>query len=130
MLWFLCIAKDINGTTTIQYMVSVVDHIKLVAADRNLDGVPLLQTLQLPYVVSEGYANVRCVWTFGCPSELKLDVNQHNERDRAFKTTQAYPKAFQELFPGEQAPLTVGVGCCSQFAVTREKIHEKPLEDY
>jgi hypothetical protein len=114
----------------IQYTVSVVDHIKPVTADRGSDGVPLLQNLQLPYIVSEAYANLRCVWTFGCPSELRLDVYQHNETHRAFKTTQAYPQAFQELFPGQQVPSTVGVACCSQFAVTREKIHERPLEDY
>lgn len=90
------------------------------------DSVPLLQNLQLPYVVSEGYANLRCVWTIGCPSELKLDQQNHTD-----KTTQiAYPEAFQELFPGEPIPSVVGVACCAQFALTREKIHERSLEDY
>lgn len=27
-------------------------------------------------------------------------------------------------------PERVGVPCCSQFALSREKIHERPLEDY
>jgi len=99
-------------------------------ADRGLDGVPLLQNLQLPYIISEGYVNLRCVWAFGCPSELRLNLDQHNEADRAFKTPQAYPQAFQELFPGEKVPSAVGVACCSQFALTSERIRERPLEDY
>jgi hypothetical protein len=47
------------------------------------------------------------------------------------KTTEiAYPKAFQELFPGLPLPLSVGVACCAQFAATRETIHSRSLEDY
>jgi hypothetical protein len=35
-----------------------------------------------------------------------------------------------ELFPGVEVPEKVGVPCCSQFAVSREKILERPIEDY
>jgi hypothetical protein len=50
---------------------------------------------------------------------------------KSSKTTQtAYPQAFQELFPGEPIPPVVAVACCAQFALTREKIRERPLKDY
>ncbi|KUJ22120.1 uncharacterized protein LY89DRAFT_768416, partial [Mollisia scopiformis] len=97
------------------------------------DGVPLLQNLQIPYLISQGYTNLRCVWTLGCPSELKLgERSQETSSDpNSAKTTEsAYPTAFKALFPGEELPDIVGVACCTQFAVTRQQIHERPIEDY
>lgn len=47
------------------------------------------------------------------------------------KTTEiAYPQAFSELFPTIPLPSTIGVACCAQFALTREKIRERRLSDY
>ena len=89
------------------------------------DGVPLLQTLQIPYIISEGYINLRCVWTLGCPNELQFD------RDSGDRVTEIkYPQAFRELFPRTPVPEVVGVACCAQFAATRDQIRKKPLEDY
>jgi hypothetical protein len=99
-------------------------------ADMTSDGVPLLQNLQLPYIISQGYANLRCVWTLGCPSELKLDQQGNSDPEAEQSTQSTYPQAFRELFPGEQVPDVVGVACCAQFAVTRDKILERPIEDY
>ncbi|TVY23461.1 hypothetical protein LHYA1_G008385 [Lachnellula hyalina] len=93
------------------------------------DAVPVLQNLQLPYLISQQYTNLRCVWTLGCPAELNFDKTPANVD--ASKTAEiAYPEAFQELFPGQSVPPTVGVACCAQFVVTREKIRERPVEDY
>ena len=94
-------------------------------ANISADGVAMLQNLQLPYVVSEGYANLRCVWIMGCPSELKLDAVNSTA-----STQMVYFDVFKELFPGEPIPSVVGVACCGQFAVSREKVHERSLEDY
>jgi hypothetical protein len=91
----------------------------------------MLRGLQLPYIISQGYANIRCVWTLGCPSEIKFDKQiDLNGEDDLRPTQTAYKQSFQELFPGEPIPASVGVACCAQFAVTREKIRERPLEDY
>lgn len=94
----------------------------------------MLQSLQLPYIISQGYANLRCVWTLGCPAELRLEQPSNADHPAdvtATATTRAaYPQAFQELFPGEPVPSVVGVACCAQFAVTRAKIRERPLADY
>lgn len=91
------------------------------------DGVPLLKNLQLSYVVSQSYVNLRCVWTLGCPAELNF---KGQPADSSKTTEAAYPDAFKELFPGESLPPTIGVACCAQFAVTREKIRERPIQDY
>jgi hypothetical protein len=41
-----------------------------------------------------------------------------------------FPDSFAQLFPDIEMPERIGVPCCSQFALSREKIHERPLEDY
>lgn len=41
-----------------------------------------------------------------------------------------YKHAFEYLFPGMPVPEEVGASCCAQFAVTAEKIRERPKKDY
>ncbi|KAL2350570.1 hypothetical protein BJ546DRAFT_811448, partial [Cryomyces antarcticus] len=41
-----------------------------------------------------------------------------------------YKDAFAQLFPGVEVPTAVGVSCCAQFAVTKEKVLARPKEDY
>lgn len=92
-----------------------------------------MQNLQIPYIISQGYINLRCVWTLGCPSELKLTEipAEVPEDPKSAKSTEiAYPAAFKALFPGEDLPDVVGVACCAQFALTRDKIRERPISDY
>jgi hypothetical protein len=93
------------------------------------DGVPMLQSLQLPYLKSQGYANLRCVWTLGCPSEISQEAAA-KEPDSKKTTQNAYGPAFLELFPNTTVPPVVGVACCAQFSVTRPKIQSIPLPDY
>ncbi len=87
----------------------------------------MLKNLQLPYVLSQGYVNLRCVWALGCPSEMRLD---QPPTDSSLTTEAAYPQAFQELFPGRALPLVVGVGCCAQFAVSGARIRDTSLSQY
>ncbi|CAG8957474.1 hypothetical protein HYFRA_00011455 [Hymenoscyphus fraxineus] len=95
------------------------------------DGVPVLQNLQIPYVLSQGYVNLRCVWILGCPAELQLAPEIVNSPGQASQTTQLeYGKAFGELFPNETLPMVVGVSCCGQFALTREKVRSRSREEY
>lgn len=91
--------------------------------------MPLLQNLQLPYIISQGYANLRCVWHLGCPAEINLKVSRE-EIDPSKTTEIAYPQAFQELFPEEPPPSVVGVACCAQFAVTRDGIRSRTVKEY
>lgn len=94
----------------------------------------MLQSLQVPYLLSQGYANIRCVWLLGCPSDLHgLDQSVQTDSDSeesAQDTKVHYKKAFQELFPGKPVPAAVDTPCCAQFAVTREAIQSRTLLEY
>jgi len=79
--------------------------------------------------MSQQYTNLRCVWTLGCPAEMEFD-KRPEDVDSSKTTEMAYPQAFKYFFPGESLPHAVGVACCAQFAVTRERIRERPVEDY
>ena len=96
----------------------------------------MLQNLQTPYLLEQGYTNIRCVWTLGCPSELKdfdkvpTGVDAGKDPKSAQNTEFHFPAAFHELFPGTPLPKVVGVACCAQFALTRDKIRDRPITDY
>ena len=81
-----------------------------------IDGLPLLQSLQLSHIHSQGYANLRCCWVLGCPVEMRPNREKEDPaRGASVKATEdAYSKAFMELFPGDPVPNEVGVGCCAQ----------------
>lgn len=128
MLQYSCIVRGINGTTTIQYTVGKKPALKTWTHILNgyLDGAAIFKRIQIPYLISQGYTNLRCVWLLGCPAELKFDQPGTPEQ-----TTQTeYPQAFMELFPGQTLPSAIGVACCAQFAVTRETIRSRPREEY
>ena len=71
----------------------------------------MLQNLQISHIHEEGYANLRCCWTLGCPAEMQPN-EAHIAGDK--ESEMHYHDAFLELFPGRDVPDTVGVGCCAQ----------------
>jgi hypothetical protein len=88
----------------------------------------MLRDLQLPHVMARGYANLRCVWTLGCPAELPLSTPATPDAD--LPLSGAYPAAFYDLFPGAPLPDAIGVACCAQFAVSRSTIRWRPRDQY
>jgi hypothetical protein len=95
------------------------------------DGIPPLKALRLDYVKTEGYVSLRCVWTLGCPVEIRpLVQDRANSTYVGAQTEVTYAAGFQELFPGVPVPAEVGTACCAQFAVTRSTIHARPREEY
>lgn len=92
----------------------------------------MLQNLQLPYLVAQGYLNLRCVWILGCPSEIRPQSAKKllPGADERAKTEVAYGDAFTELFPRMPLPEVVAASCCAQFALTAEKVRERPRADY
>jgi len=114
-----------------------------------IDGIPILQNLRVDYIRAEGYANLRCGWTLGCPSEIQPGRKIDNERTETY-----YSDAFQILFPNEEVPEVVGTGCCAQsvvlplmnpmtrehtfltvlffirFVATKAQIRKRPQSDY
>ncbi|OJJ44001.1 hypothetical protein ASPZODRAFT_72227 [Penicilliopsis zonata CBS 506.65] len=95
--------------------------------DPYYDGVPMLSNFQVPYLEEQGYVNLRCAWTLGCPSEIHPFSDTHREDVHA---GEYFKNGFMELFPGVEVPDSVGVSCCAQFGVTRTKIRERPRSDY
>lgn len=95
------------------------------------DSVISIQDLQTNFIKSAGYVNLRCTWMFGCPAELE-PARYLRERpdDTDHPTAMEFPDRFMELFPGVEVPEKVGIPCCSQFALSRDRIRERPVEDY
>lgn len=105
--------------------------------DPDYDGLPLLRSFRFPYLQQQGYVNLRCVWVIGCPLEIRPFAEEEEaaakseaENSNEQRTGDIYKKAFQELLPDLQVPQEVGVSCCAQFAVTRERIRQRPREEY
>jgi hypothetical protein len=92
----------------------------------------MLRRVQIPYLDQEGYVNLRCVWTLGCPSEIKplIEANRQRDPQEEVRTGDVYEQAFTELFPSTPVPEVVGVSCCAQFAVTRSQIQRRKKKDY
>jgi hypothetical protein len=97
--------------------------------DPDYDGVPMLRHFQLPYLEKQGYVNIRCAWSLGCPNEIK-PLEEEGEHREAVHAGGDYKNAFQHLFPEKAVPRAVGVSCCAQFAATREKIRERKRSEY
>ncbi|KAH7092008.1 hypothetical protein FB567DRAFT_588321 [Paraphoma chrysanthemicola] len=97
--------------------------------DPDYDGLPMLRRFQIPYLEKEGYVNIRCAWSLGCPNEIK-PLAEEGEHREAVHAGGDYKNAFQHLFPGEQVPSAVGVSCCAQFGATREKIRDRKKSEY
>ncbi|MCJ1413878.1 hypothetical protein MMC32_000203 [Xylographa parallela] len=105
--------------------------------DPEYDGIPILQNLRLAHVHAQGYANLRCGWTLGCPAEIQpgrlswTETRASGDDDATAERTETYyAEAFRALFPGEAVPDVVGVGCCAQFATTRATLLRRPLSAY
>ncbi|OJJ32782.1 hypothetical protein ASPWEDRAFT_114947 [Aspergillus wentii DTO 134E9] len=95
------------------------------------DSVISIQNLNFTFVKSTGYVNLRCSNILGCPAELE-PARYLRERPNDFDhpTAMEFPNSFMELFPGRSVPEKVGTPCCSQFAVSREVILRRPVEEY
>ncbi|KAJ5586661.1 uncharacterized protein N7459_002426 [Penicillium hispanicum] len=131
-----------KGRESMVYLTYIIDHYENLPEimlfihsqrfqwhndDPYYDGVAMLRNFQVPYLQKQGYVNLRCVWTLGCPSEIRPLTDTHRDDVHAgeyFKT------GFMDLFPGTPVPDEVGVSCCAQFGVTRDKILERPKGDY
>lgn len=97
------------------------------------DNVDALRALRIPFVQKNGYTNLRCNWNPGC--ELPHRKNKH-----------ITPNIWREVFAGasrsifslkekglkeeEYLPGEVGAACCAQFAVSRDRVSQRPLSDY
>lgn len=74
---------------------------------------------------------MRCVWTIGCPSEIRPSIDEGAEpSEHQLSARRVFRRAFKEILPEHGVPDIVGVSCCAQFGVTRETMRLKPRQEY
>jgi hypothetical protein len=86
-----------------------------------------LQTLNINFIQSNGYANLRCVNDPGCPHEV-MPFRNPPEDHRTIEA--AMPDAWRDLFNNTDVPHILATPCCAQFAVSSKQVQKRPLEAY
>lgn len=113
----------------------------------NHDNVDSVQNLRLDYVQRQGYANLRCIWSPGCPNEIqpfRQGADAEGRRaERAMETAWKFMfGSGDEIEEGNGKPYSnttslplmvpgvLATPCCSQFAVSRDQVRKRPREEY
>lgn len=93
------------------------------------DNVLAMQTLNLDFVHQNGYVNLRCNWVPGCPDEVQ--PFRSLESDDPENVEHHMLEVWHHFFGAESnVPEAIAQPCCAQFAVSREQVLKRPLEDY
>lgn len=90
----------------------------------------LLQKLSLDAVNKAGYANLRCEHRPGCPVAVRpFDPAMESNHNVVYRN---FTSIYMDMFsvPREQVPTEIGGVCCGQFVLTRDRIRERPRDDY
>ena len=93
----------------------------------NFDAVQMIQRLKSEYVITQGYVNMRCNWSPGCPQWL-LPGAVHEDISKQEETVLF--QSWHELFPYDPVPRTLAQACCAQFALSKERIRSIPKSRY
>jgi hypothetical protein len=132
-----------KGNEVMVYLSYIIDHYD-VLADVNIfihahrwawhnndlldgDTALMIRHLSDARVIREGYMNLRCQWYPGCPGWLHPNAQQEDEEK---KEEMFVAHAWKELFPARPMPEVLGQPCCSQFAVSKDRITAIPLAEY
>lgn len=115
------------------------------------DNVAAMRALQLGFVQQNGYVNLRCNWNPGC---LKAHRKNRHVTERVWReffegtSTPPPPNTTVSTADGKHSSLSlsradngqnqkilgipkeVGAACCAQFAVSRDQVRKRPVEDY
>lgn len=83
--------------------------------------VRAVRSLQLNYVRKNGYVNLRCSWSPGCKPKHRFNAH-------------VTPEIWRELFGNgakeQEVPQQIGAACCAQFAVSKEQVLSRDLNEY
>lgn len=94
----------------------------------NVDSV---RALNMEHVYRNGYANLRCQHSPGCPVSLRPNSPSSSRGNRQRNAVErAYSSAWKGLFNDTNVPDAVAVPCCSQFAVSRDQVMKRSFTDY
>ncbi|KAH7397044.1 hypothetical protein DE146DRAFT_614144 [Phaeosphaeria sp. MPI-PUGE-AT-0046c] len=86
-----------------------------------------LQSLNINFIQSNGYANLRCVNDPGCPHEV-MPFRDPPEDHRTIEA--AMPEAWRDLFNNTNVPHILATPCCAQFAVSRQQVQKRTWDEY
>ncbi|KAJ5794869.1 hypothetical protein N7457_001468 [Penicillium paradoxum] len=102
------------------------------------DNAIAMRNLQLDFIQQNGYVNLRCNWNPGCkgPPRFNGHVTEQVWME-IFDSTSTPPlnvsSPTQRESPGQtylRQPAEIGAACCAQFAVSRDQVRRRPLDDY
>ncbi|KAJ4346565.1 uncharacterized protein N0V89_010496 [Didymosphaeria variabile] len=93
------------------------------------DALGMLKRLNHDRVARLGYMNVRCHHEPGCPDWIHLD-RPGGDFDFFRKPEEIYwrKSIWEEIHPGAAIPASLSGVCCAQFALSRDRIREVPIE--
>lgn len=86
-----------------------------------------LQSLNIDFIQSNGYANLRSVQDSGSPHEV-MPFRDPPEEHRTIEA--AMPDAWRDLFNNTDIPHILTTPCCAQFAVSGKQVQKRPLAEY
>ncbi|KAL2426230.1 hypothetical protein ABEF95_002527 [Exophiala dermatitidis] len=99
----------------------------------DIDAATTIKLLSDAHVTRQGYFNTRCHLDPGCPNWLHVDQPrrlwdlQHKPEEPSLTK-----QVFHQLF-GNDIPVphtAISQPCCAQFAVSGQRIRQRPLADY
>ena len=93
----------------------------------NFDAVQMIQRLSNDYVITQGYVNMRCTWSPGCPQWLQPETSRE---DISKQEEAVLSQSWHELFPYDPLPRTLAQACCAQFALSKQRIQAIPKSRY
>jgi hypothetical protein len=96
-----------------------------------LDAAEIVKRLNHERVARMGYMNVRCHHDPGCPDWIHMD-RPGGDFDFFHKPEEIYwrKEIWEEIHPGAPIPPSISGICCAQFAVSRQRIREVPIERF
>ncbi|KAI9725473.1 MAG: hypothetical protein M1828_003144 [Chrysothrix sp. TS-e1954] len=91
-----------------------------------------INTMNREQIIQDGYVPSRCDHWPGCPSWIIFNPSIAEHTLDHHKLSDMFtPFEFGRMFPGEDDfPRYFAQTCCSQFAVSRQKIRSVPKEEY
>ena len=91
------------------------------------DASEIVRRLKSDYVIREGYVNLRCHWSPGCPEWLHPgNLQESLEKQEEVVLS----RCWSELFPSDPLPAALGQACCAQFALSKERVLSIPLSRF
>ncbi|KAI4129084.1 MAG: hypothetical protein LQ338_002434 [Usnochroma carphineum] len=91
------------------------------------DASQMIRALNSAHVIREGYVNMRCHWSPGCPEWLR----PRSAQDVLGKQEETVlERCWRELFPFDPLPSFLAQPCCAQFALSKARILSIPRSRY